>query len=162
MFVQILGCKKVVMGNKSDPLFDQCSTPVAVFFPNKVAPKRDFFVLLDDQNGVPRTMDPNYQNGSESQHVTTRWLERGQHAGWGWFWCFWCFLWGTSLKITVLMQARNMIGLSTWKVFKRRATGYDVPWEAFPGVACRSLCYTIFYILGDYYVDYIWRVHMHI
>jgi hypothetical protein len=53
------------------------------------------------------------------------------------------------------MQARNMIGLSTWKVFKRRATGYDVPWEAFPGVACRSLCYTIFYILGDYYVDYI-------
>lgn len=44
------------MGNKSDPLFDQCSTPVAVFFPNKVAPKRDFFVLLDDQNGVPRTM----------------------------------------------------------------------------------------------------------
>ena len=52
------------------------------------------------------------------------------------------------------MQARNMIGLSTWKVFKRRATGYDVPWEAFPGVACRSLCYTIFYILGDYYVDY--------
>ena len=53
------------------------------------------------------------------------------------------------------MQARNMIGLSTWKVFKRRATGYDVPWEAFPGVACRSLCYTIFYILGDYYVDLI-------
>ena len=31
MFVQILGSKKVVMGNKNDPLFDQCSTPVPCF-----------------------------------------------------------------------------------------------------------------------------------